>query len=256
MPVNNPDQDWEQFGKTDPYYGVLTTPEYRGSLSEKAREKFFASGEQHIEQIFAAIREHLDPDFDPSRALDFGCGVGRLLIPLARRCETVTGVDVSPSMLAEARRNCEAAGFGAVKLVRSDDELSAVTGEFDFVHSYIVLQHIPARRGERIVTQLASHLAPNGVAMLHVTYDFALNDWRKRLSYWARINVPGAKGLINLVRGRPAGAPTMQMNEYSLTRLLDLLWRAGCREVYVRFSDHDGARGALLFARKSNAAIF
>jgi hypothetical protein len=58
-----------------------------------------------------------------------------VLIPLAERCREVTGVDVSPAMLEEARRNCEAAGVSQVRLIRSDDNLSAIGEEFDFVHS-------------------------------------------------------------------------------------------------------------------------
>ena len=108
MPINNSDRDWELFGKTDPYYAVLTAPEFHGQLSAAARAKFFGLGEEHIETMLSIIRERLDPAFAPRHALDFGCGVGRLLIPLGRRCDEVTGVDISSSMLAEARRNCDA----------------------------------------------------------------------------------------------------------------------------------------------------
>jgi len=254
--INNSDEDWELFGKTDPYFAVLTAPEYRGQLSDAARSKFFASGEKHIETILSIVRERLDPAFAPERALDFGCGVGRLLIPLAARCREVTGIDISPSMLAEARRNCDAVGATNARLVQGDDELSGVNGSFDFVHSYIVLQHIPVSRGEDLVRKLAAMLSPNGVGMFHVTYDSGIGGFLSRLRYWVRVRVPGAKRVVDLARGRPGRAPLMQMNEYSITRLLDVLRIEGCREAFVRFSDHGGARGVLLFARKSNAAIF
>lgn len=256
MPINNSDRDWELFGKSDPYFAVLTAPEFHGQLLGDAREKFFDSGERHVETILSIIRERLDPSFAPLRALDFGCGVGRVLIPLASRCQEVTGVDVSASMLAEARRNCDAAGAREVRLLQGDDDLSAVTGSFDFVHSYIVLQHISVGRGERLVKKLAAVLAPGGVGMFHVTYSSGITSLKSRLLYWARVNVPGAKSAFNLARGRAMSLPIMQLNEYSITRLLDLLWGEGCREVHVRFSDHGGARGVLLFARKSDAPIF
>jgi len=255
VPINNSDQDWELFGKTDPYFAVLTAPEFHGRPSDAARATFFDSGEKHVETILSVIRERLDPSFAPKRALDFGCGVGRVLIPLASRCQEVTGVDVSPSMLAEARRNCDAAGATRVQLLQGDDEMSAVTGSFDFVHSYIVLQHIPVTRGERLVRRLAAMLSPGGVGMFHVTYRSGITSLKSRLLYWARLNVPGAASALNLALGRAMNAPIMQLNEYSITRLLDLLCREGCREVHVRFSDHGGARGVLLFARKSDAPI-
>ncbi len=256
MPINNSDRDWELFGKTDPYYAVLTAREFHGQLSGDARAKFFASGEEHIETMLSIIRERLDPEFAPRRALDFGCGVGRLLIPLARRCDEVTGVDISSSMLAEARRNCDAAGVNNVRLIQGDDELAAVSGQFDFVHTYIVLQHIPVARGELLVRKLASLLAPGGIGMFHVPYSTGRESALKRLLYWARVHAPGAKAAVNLARGRSLTAPFMQMNAYSVTRLLDLLFNEGCRELHVRFSDHNGSRGVLLFARKSDAPVF
>ena len=256
MPINNSDDDWERFGKTDPYFAVLTAPEFHGQLSGAARAKFFETGEEHIETMFSIIRDRLDPEFAPARALDFGCGVGRLLIPLATRCKEVTGVDVSPSMLTEARRNCEAAGANDVRLVQGDDALTAISGSFDFIHSYIVLQHIPVARGELLVRKLASLLAPDGIGMFHVPYSTGRESILQRLLYWARVSAPGAKAAVNLAHGRSLTAPFMQMNAYSVTRLLDLLFDEGCREVHVRFSEHNGARGVLLFARKSDAPVF
>jgi 2-polyprenyl-3-methyl-5-hydroxy-6-metoxy-1,4-benzoquinol methylase len=254
--TNDSDRDWERLGQTDPYYAVLTAPQYHGDLSESARAEFFRSGEAHVARVFSIIRSRLDPAFAPVRALDFGCGVGRVLIPLAARCREVTGVDVSPAMLAEARRNCDAAGAPQVRLLRSDDNLSAVNGEFDLVHSYIVLQHVPVRRGESLVQALASRLAPDGIGVFHVTYERAAAPPLRRLLYWARTRIPGAHLALNVTSGRPARAPLMQSNRYSVTRLLDILWRAGCAEVHVRFSDHDGYRGVLLFARRASVEVF
>ena len=252
MPLltNDSDQDWERFARTEPYFAVLTEPQYRGELSELDRAEFFRTGEQHVSEMLSIIRSRLHPDFAPARALDFGCGVGRLLIPLAARCRGVTGVDVSPAMLDEARRNCEAASVSNVRLILGDDKLSAIEGEFDFVHSYIVLQHIPVRRGERLVRELAGRLAPDGVGVFHVTYSRPHASSLRRLLYWARTRLPAAHWALNIARGRPARTPIMQVNRYSVTRLLDILSSEGCPEVHVRFTNHDGYRGVILFARK------
>jgi SAM-dependent methyltransferase len=256
LPINNSDKDWERFGRTDPYFAVLTAPEFHGRLSDTERAKFFASGETHIDTIFSIIHDRLDASFAPERALDFGCGVGRLLIPLAQRCREVTGVDVSPSMLAEARRNCDAAGAKDVQLVQGDDDLSGLTGPFDFIHTYIVLQHIPVERGEKLVRNLAAKLAPGGIGMFHVPYTAGRKRLTSKVLYWLRMNMPGAKWTLNLLSSRSIRTPVMQMNAYSVTRLLDILWSEGCAEALVRFSDHDGARGVLLFARKASVPIF
>ena len=254
MPLltNDSDQDWDRLARTDPYFAVLTEPKYHGDLSESDRVEFFRTGQAHVAEVLSIIRTRLLPEFAPARALDFGCGVGRVLIPLAERCREVTGVDVSPAMLEEARRNCEAVGASQVRLIRSDDNLSSINGEFDFVHSYIVLQHIPVERGERLVRELARRLAPDGIGVFHVVYKRAPAPPFRRLVHWARTRLPGAHWALNIARGRPASTPMMQSNPYSVTRLLDILSNAGCPEVLVRFTNHDGYRGVLLFARKNS----
>jgi len=145
------DRDWEQLGRRDPYFAVLTDDDYRGdALSPERRQRFFATGEGHVAALFAAVSEVIGEPFRPHRALDFGCGVGRVLGALAARCERVVGADVAASMLAEARRVGAAAGWANVDLVQVDDELAALAGDFDLIHSAMVLQHVETRRGERL----------------------------------------------------------------------------------------------------------
>jgi hypothetical protein len=67
------------------------------------------------------------------RALDLGCGIGRMLPPLAQSCALAVGVDVSAGMLAEARRRC--AGRCNLLLVRSSgrDLAMFADGSFELV---------------------------------------------------------------------------------------------------------------------------
>jgi len=46
----------------------------------------------------------------------------------------------------------------------------------------------------------------------------------------------------------------MQMNEYDLSAIHELLYENKCGEVYTRFTDHGGALGVLLFFRKTSIA--
>ena len=98
--MTNTDRAWEYFGRETPYYGVLTDPQFSpANIDSRAKEAFFTSGEDYVEMVLETVHHQLDSDWKPGRALDFGCGVGRLTLPLARRCESVVGVDVSESML-------------------------------------------------------------------------------------------------------------------------------------------------------------
>ena len=82
--MRDTDKDWTTIAETDPYWGVLSVEDFRGEeLSDGARQTFFDSGKAFVENTFAFIRRHIDAGFAPARSLDFGCGVGRLLIPIA-----------------------------------------------------------------------------------------------------------------------------------------------------------------------------
>lgn len=211
------DKDWEKWGSTDPYFGVISSDEFRnGIMSAQARREFFRTGVEHVTNVMNELRSAFAPTFSPKSALDFGCGVGRLVIPLAGNADHITGVDVSRSMLAEARRNCEQARIHNVTFVESnDDTLSCLQGSFDLIHSYIVLPHIPWRRGRTIIHALADRVAPQGCLALQIL-SACTAPAVTRMLVRLRYVFPPANWLRNLVRSRPIFEPTMQLHVYDL----------------------------------------
>lgn len=236
-------------GSVDPYWAVLTDDRFRtATITDAARREFFESGEKHLDSVIKTIRERISPDFAPLRALDFGCGVGRVLIPIARRFPEAAGVDVAKSMLAEAKKNLLDEGLVA-ELVVGDDSLSEVTGDFDFIHSYIVLQHIPRLRGEKIISGLLDRLRPGGIAALHVTYRLGL-PLAKNLFRWARLRAPLVGRAWNVAKGRAPSMPYIEVYEYDLSNVLEIFRAHGCADAYAAFTDHGGVKGVFLFSQK------
>jgi SAM-dependent methyltransferase len=198
----------------------------------------------------ATIQRNIDPQFGPKRILDFGCGVGRLLVPFARVAEEVVGVDVSPSMLEEARRNCEERQLRNVSLLPSDDDLTALSGTFDLVHSFIVFQHIPVQRGRAIFGKLLQHLRPGGVGAIHLTYSKTHFASTHGVAPQA---LPSPATKSQLI---PTDAdPEMQMNPYNMNEILFLLQCDGAQRIYVEFSDHGGELGVFLFFSMTGPTI-
>jgi ubiquinone/menaquinone biosynthesis C-methylase UbiE len=222
-------------------------------MSVDSRREFFQSGEKHLEWITRMIRTTIDPAFAPQRAVDVGCGVGRILVPLARSCAKAVGVDVASSMLREARKNLADAGVAA-ELVLGDDELTQLEGTFDFVHSYIVFQHIPPRRGRTMLAALLTKLRPGGVAALHFSYRTPLSP-RQRVLRWGRLQTRLVAPLVNLLKGRPASTPYMELYEYDLESVFEMLRGSGCNELHLSFTNHGGLLGVFIIGRRDGASV-
>jgi ubiquinone/menaquinone biosynthesis C-methylase UbiE len=251
MLPNDTDKHWEYWGRTNPYWAVFVLDKYlKENIDEEAVRQFFQSGQAHIDSILRTIHTYLDPRFQPINALDFGCGVGRLVIPLSALCGSVVGVDVSASMLQEAKRNCKERHISNVEFLIGDDDLSQLSGSFDFIHSFIVFQHIPPKRGEKLFRRLISLLHENGIGVLHFTYSQKVS-FAIRLRIWAYKSIPFLFGIRNLIKGKPFGEAMMQMNQYQLSNLFQILQENGCGHCYVRFTEHGADRGVILFFQKA-----
>ena len=245
------DDDWQAWGERDPYFGVLTHDRFRrAQLTPESLEAFFRIGREELGEILTDCRRHVG-ELSLRRTLDFGCGVGRLLIPLAQQSESCVGVDISAGMLEEAARNCAKFGCRNVRLVRELGEIPAVEGGFSFVHCYIVLQHIAPRRGLGLLGALLERLEPGGAAALHLTYA------RSRYAYNFGAQPPVRRVLREL--GRPlarlahrlrGGDPAMPMHPYDLNRVLFLVQQHGMESGGFRLTDHAGNLGAILFLRR------
>jgi len=246
MMLNNTDLEWEKFGAEDPYYGVITEEIYRKkNLTEEIKEKFFNSGSVYITNILEKVNKHLDSNYRPKKVLDFGCGVGRIVIPLTEIADHVVGVDVSDSMLNEAQKNCQTRLIKNVTFMKSDDFISNIKESFDFIHSFIVFQHIPILRGELIFQNLLTHLELGGIGVFHFTYAKSLRF--SKLIPWIKKYIPLAKNFINLIKGREFLAPQMQMNPYNLNSILFILQKNNIRNFYTEFTNHNGELGVILY---------
>jgi 2-polyprenyl-3-methyl-5-hydroxy-6-metoxy-1,4-benzoquinol methylase len=247
------DHEWEKFGKINPYYGVLTLDKYRlTNLTNESKEEFFRSGFEYIDTVLRKLRMYIDAEFAITEALDFGCGVGRLVIPLSKVSEHVTGIDVSASMLQEANRNCEIKSITNVDFVKSDDNLSLLNSrEFNFIHSVIVFQHIPVNRGESIFQNLISHLRTGGCGVIHFVYSKQDSNFRTFFSGFISRHIPFGSNFINIVKGKPFFAPNMQMNKYNLNRLFLILQTNNVSKSYFEFTNDGGELGVILYFQKN-----
>lgn len=253
MGTLNTDKAWKAYGASNPYYGVLAHDQYLNeALTDESKTAFFTSGKNYISTIWNLIESHFEHDYRPEHALDFGCGTGRLILPLARKAKLATGVDVSQNMLNEAKANASAMRIDNVNFMLSDDWLKQVQpGQYDFVNSYIVLQHINESRGLFFFEKLVEAVAENGIGALQITFENRKTAKERFINYF-RYRVPLLNNLLNVIRGKKIDLPLMQMTTYNLNHLFMILQRLGVHQFHAAFTDHGGHHGVLLLFKKGN----
>jgi len=243
------DASWDKWGKQNPYFGVLTDDKFRReNITEESKSEVLATGRVHIQRVLSMAISHFG-EISRNSALDFGCGVGRLVIPLATEFEHVTAVDVSLGMLETAKQNCSDRGIRNVDFVQSDDRLSQVTRSFDFIHSYLVFQHITVRRGAEIITHLLKRLNDEGVLAIHFPFACKHSVIRK-FAHLLRRNFSPFSMLANIVRAKRWNEPFMQMNCYDVNSVLASISGCGIKDVFLEVVDAGGFISAFVLAKK------
>jgi len=153
---------YEQLGRDDPLYAVLTYKGHEGGRWDPA--EFFATGREEIEKILAYV-ETLPWKLQRRSALDFGCGVGRLTQALADHFHEVVGLDISSTMVEKAVE-FDRHGERVQYLVNTSGDLRLLEANaFDLVYSNITLQHIPPGDQASYIREFIRVLRPGGLAI-------------------------------------------------------------------------------------------
>ena len=159
---------WDRLGRRDPLWAALTHPDKTSGGWD--REVFFQSGIDEIATVLARART-VGLTVAPRRALDFGCGAGRLTQALAAVFDRVDGVDISPAMLEAARAFNRYPERCHYHLNPAPDLSLFGDATFSFAYSTLALQHMEPRysrvyieemlrvaaSGALVVFQLPSH---------------------------------------------------------------------------------------------------
>ena len=187
---------------------AMNTQQVRNDFDEIARltDCHVGGGERYDSFLLSLVPN------DAVSILDIGCGLGRLSTKLATHNREVTGVDLSPEMIARARK--ESRGDQNVTFLCGDFlEKNLTKQQFDFVISAAVLHHVPAnvavprmvellRPGGRLVihdvrsnTGLAEHIMGN-FALAQVLYPRPLREvWARHCAEETYLTQPEAEAL-------------------------------------------------------------
>jgi SAM-dependent methyltransferase len=158
-------KNWNEFGETDALWAILTEPGKRNCGWDP--EAFFKTGRDEIAAVMAYV-DSLGVRFPRRRALDFGCGVGRLTQALCQYFDSCCGVDIAPSMLRLANEYNRHGSRCAYHLNEANDLALFPDDRFDFVYSIIVLQHMRPEYSKNYIKEFIRVLAPQGLLVFQM----------------------------------------------------------------------------------------
>jgi len=132
---------------------------YDASICASPFDAYMAAWERrHIPRIVGKLFPRgLD------RYLDFACGTGRITEQIAPLARQATAVDISPTMIAEARRKCPATRFHLGDLTTTDPEL----GRFDLVSSFRFLGNAQDELRRAALGAIAKRVVPGGYLLVN-----------------------------------------------------------------------------------------
>lgn len=131
--------DWNRRAREDAYFYAAFARQHQSD------EEFFASAVETVATLEGELARLAPSPISQRRALEIGCGPGRLMLPMSRHFGEIHGVDISERMVALARERLKGIPQARVHVTPNSDLAMFPEAFFDFVYSYTVFQHIPSR---------------------------------------------------------------------------------------------------------------
>src|SRR4051812_3476202 len=178
-------QDWNSRAVEDANFYVAF-----GRRNQET-EEFFETGAEVIRGLTWELKRVPCSNPRARRALEIGCGPGRLMRPMSRYFGEIHGIDVSDEMIRRAEANLRDVPHAHPHHTSGADLAPFADESFDFVYSYAVFQHIPSfdvvmnylREAKRV-------LKPGGLLRVQIN---GLPEAAARYDTWSGVRISGAQ---------------------------------------------------------------
>jgi SAM-dependent methyltransferase len=174
---------WTHMGATRPHHSVLSGDSYLPqNINQKAIESFMASGSRETSIIKSTLERHGFGLAHSKTCVEYGCGLGRVTIPIAKMFKKVDAYDISPTHLTSAKAYAMDANACSIEFHLISAETTKPLEECDFFYSRIVFQHNPPPIIRELVATSLKCLRAGGIAIFQVPtyapgYSFRVSDY-------------------------------------------------------------------------------
>ena len=204
MKLDELQKHWDTYAKIDPLWAILTdTSKKDGKWDVK---EFFQTGTAHIESIFLYL-ESIKVSVGRKRALDFGCGVGRLTQALCTIFDECVGIDIAPQMI-ELANQFNQHGNRCKYYVNNKSDLNLFQSDsFNFIYTWLVLQHIEPRYVKEYLKEFLRIISSGGVIVFQLPSERidqkSIKDQAIAVSHYT-LPSSGFNALLTIVEPLPA----------------------------------------------------
>jgi len=176
--------DWNERAREDAHYYVAF------GRRDQDDNEFLSTAADVVRDLEGELKRFpADPMPSSRRALEIGCGPGRLMRPMSRHFGEIHGVDVSDEMIAQANAKLRDIPWAQAHRASGSDLDQFPSDHFDFVYSYAVFQHIPS--AEVVFSYLHETvrvLKPGGLARLQIN---GLPKTARAYTTWEGVRISG-----------------------------------------------------------------
>ena len=200
---------------------MLTNAQFLPQRLGQTIGEFWASGEHEGEQIVRTLRRH--GHSLTGTCVEYGCGVGRMTMVLARGFREVHGYDISAAHLRCAQERAGELDVRNVVLHECPAGILLQLEPCDFFYSRIVFQHNPPPVIVELIRMALGALKRGGIAIFQVpTY---ITGYHFNLTEWLSTDHP----------------LDMQMHCVPQSRIFQLIAEHGCMALEVREDNSTGS---------------
>lgn len=169
--MNEATELWEKFAVENAEYYILSHGKINFSTKE-GQNYFFESGQKDTGLLLVNVQDYIKKK---EKALEIGCGIGRLVFAHATKFKEVNGVDVSKTMLNRLRALAALKNINNVNTFLSSEHWDK-EDYYDYIYSFIVFQHIVSFDIIKdYIRRISKSIHHSGIIQLHFdTRDISL----------------------------------------------------------------------------------
>ncbi len=233
MNLNELQDHWDALGKNDPLRAILSRDNRKDGAWKI--EEFLKTGEREIDAVLEDLHS-LGITIPLKKALDFGCGIGRLTQALAGHFQEVAGVDIAPSMI-ELANQYNRYGNKCRYILNQVNDLTIFPDEyFNFIYSVITLQHMQPKYAMNYIKEFLRILAPGGVMVFHIPSETLLRNDNGTINWQGFILRIMPKSFLDATyrKIRYGNRPRMEIFVIKKQLIVDFLNRNGGRIISIQ----------------------